>query len=80
MLLESNDATYTSMSACNVMSNRADQDGAGLHLSGGATVFANSTFANNTAGDQGGALFYSEQCFASGTQLYCVQFGGCLHW
>lgn len=64
MLLQSSDATYTSINACNVTSNTADQDGGGLHLSGGATIIANSTFFNNTAGRRGGAVLYGEQCFA----------------
>lgn len=66
MLLTSNDATYTSMNACNITSNSAGSDGGGFRVMGGATMLANSTFGDNSAGGRGGALMYTQQCFLPG--------------
>lgn len=66
MMLVSNGATYTHMNACNVTYNEARLDGGGLHVSGGATVLAHTTFANNIAAGRGGAVVYWQQSFVSG--------------
>lgn len=66
VLLTSNDATYTSMNACSITSNYAGADGGGMTVVGSATVLANTTFADNSAGGQGGALMYTQQCFLPG--------------
>ena len=71
MLLTSNDATSTSMNACDITSNSAGLDGGGLKVTGGATMLANSTFVNNSAGGQGGALMYTQQCFLPGQSAFC---------
>ena len=57
--------TLTNITDCYMAGNAAELDGGALCLDGGVTVLANNTFQRNYATARGGAVAYTNQCFAT---------------
>lgn len=66
MYLSGTGATLTNITNCNVAENIAWLDGGALRLDGGVTILGNNTFEHNMALGRGGAVAYTNQCFATG--------------
>ena len=65
MYLSGTGATLTNITSCYLANNIAWLDGGALRLDGGVTILANNIFHYNTALGRGGAVAYTNQCFAT---------------